>query len=204
MSRFVSPLIVGAVLGSLVLCGGSAFAQNKPKAAKNPAPEGQKPADAKMAAYKINDTVKDFTLMDASGKSVKLSDFSGKPVLLTFFSKGDEKVASDLEKDILSKFKGSNKIAVLGVTNDDPAKIKELADKHHISFPILIDKDDSVAKQFGVTTRPFHAIIGGNGQLKYTQTGGETKTLNEKIESFIMEKKEKEKGKEGADKKPGG
>jgi thioredoxin-dependent peroxiredoxin len=93
-----------------------------------------------------------FSLKDQDGKTHKLAEYEGRPVVLYFYPKDDTsgctKEACDF-RDALPRFKTS-KAAVLGVSILDEASKAKFAAKHDLTFPLLADKDHTVAEKYGV------------------------------------------------------
>jgi peroxiredoxin len=92
----------------------------------------------------------DFTLRELGGGKISLDELRGKVVLLNFFSpwcRTCQKAASSfdkLNKEIKEK---STVILQVGVEAEEEDLIK-FKDEFHISLPILIDENGSVAKGY--------------------------------------------------------
>ncbi len=55
---------------------------------------------------------------------------------------------------------------VLGVDVQEKSKIVEkFVKKEKVSFPVLLDRDGSVARDYGVRSHPVHFIINRQGQM---------------------------------------
>ena len=93
-----------------------------------------------------------FSLKDQQGKTHKLSDYAGQPVVLYFYPKDDTpgctKETCDF-RDKLPRF-DKRKAAVFGVSILDEASKARFADKYNVTFPLLADKDHTVAEKYGV------------------------------------------------------
>ena len=105
-----------------------------------------------MATLAAGDRAPAFTLLDQTGKKVKLSDFKGRNVVLYFYPKADTPGCTtqscalrDAEPD-LSKLDA----VVLGVSPDTPEKQAKFDEKYGLGFPLLSDEDHSVAEAYGV------------------------------------------------------
>ncbi|MBW8072754.1 MAG: redoxin domain-containing protein [Ferrovum sp.] len=93
----------------------------------------------------------EFSVMDQNGKLQKLSDYQGKWLVLYFYPK-DETPGCTTEacayRDDIHKIQNLG-AAVVGVSIDDASSHAEFADKHHLPFPLLADKEGTVAKSYG-------------------------------------------------------
>lgn len=105
-----------------------------------------------MPIPKINTKAPDFSLLDQSGKTHKLSGYKGKWVLLYFYPKDDTpgctKEACVL-RDSLPDFK-KLKAVVLGISKDSVESHKKFAKKYGLPFTLLSDEDKQVIKKYGV------------------------------------------------------
>jgi thioredoxin-dependent peroxiredoxin len=93
-----------------------------------------------------------FSLKDQHGKTHKLSDYVGRPVVLYFYPKDDTpgctKESCDF-RDNLVRFNAS-KAQILGISILDETSKAKFAEKYHLNFPLLADRDHEVAEKYGV------------------------------------------------------
>jgi peroxiredoxin Q/BCP len=98
-----------------------------------------------------------FALSDQNGKPHKLSDYSGKWVVLYFYPKDDTpgctKEACSFRDDLAKLEKLGAQ--VVGVSVDDTESHARFANKYHLPFPLLADKDGKVADSYGALTNLF-------------------------------------------------
>ncbi|HEY8119538.1 MAG TPA: peroxiredoxin [Methylophilaceae bacterium] len=96
----------------------------------------------------------DFNLADARGAQHKLADYSGKWVVLYFYPKDDTpgctKEACSFRDDLAQLDKLGAQ--VIGVSVDDTDSHAKFAEKYHLPFPLLADKDGKVADSYGALT----------------------------------------------------
>ncbi len=93
-----------------------------------------------------------FTLKDQDGKTHALADYAGRPVVLYFYPKDDTPGCTTETcefRDTLPRFETSNAV-VLGASILDTASKAKFAAKHHVTFPLLADEDNTVAEKYGV------------------------------------------------------
>lgn len=99
----------------------------------------------------VGDTAPDFTLTDQDGGSVTLSDLRGQKVVLYFYpaamTPGCTTQACDF-RDSLASLQGAG-YTVLGVSRDEPDKLRKFADRDALTFPLLSDPDRTVHDAYG-------------------------------------------------------
>jgi len=86
-----------------------------------------------------------FTLADLNGKSWTLKDLKGKVVMLNFWATWCppcRKEMPDLEA-LYKQFEAEG-FVVLGVSDDDPDKVREFVQKQGITYPVLLDPGSKV------------------------------------------------------------
>ena len=106
-----------------------------------------------MSFPKVGSLAPSFTLVNQDGNPVSLKDFRGaKNVALYFYPKastpGCTTQACGL-RDIQAEL-DSLDIVVLGVSPDDPQRLKKFIEKYELNFPLLSDEDHAVAEKYGV------------------------------------------------------
>ncbi|MGI6877749.1 thioredoxin-dependent thiol peroxidase [Microbacterium sp. gxy059] len=94
----------------------------------------------------------DFTLLDQDGRSVSLSDFRGRKVVIFFYpaamTPGCTTEACDF-RDSEASLKGAG-YEVLGISRDEPAKLKQFAERDGLAYPLLSDPDRALHLAYGV------------------------------------------------------
>jgi thioredoxin-dependent peroxiredoxin len=92
-----------------------------------------------------------FSLLDAGGKTVKLSDYKGRKVILYFYpaasTPGCTKEACDF-RDNLGELTAAG-FDVVGISPDKPAKLAKFRDEQDLTFPLLSDPDREVLTAWG-------------------------------------------------------
>ena len=104
-----------------------------------------------MPKLKPKDKAPQFSLADQSGKKVRLSDFKGRKVLIYFYPKADTPGCTTQACSVrdASQELDTHELAVLGISPDEPEKLKNFDTKYGLRFPLLSDPDSKVAKAFG-------------------------------------------------------
>ncbi len=109
----------------------------------------------------------DFRLKDLQGKLLQLSDFRGTPVVLNFFASWCGPCLTELpllqEAHVKAETQG---FVVLGVGfQDSRGAIEILAEETNLTFPIVIDGDNSVGRAYRVIGPPYTFFIDAQGAV---------------------------------------
>lgn len=97
------------------------------------------------------DTAPDFTLPDQDRKPVSLTDLKGQTVVLYFYPRADTPGCTTQAcgvRDRSAEYEAAG-ARVIGISPDEPEKIKEFDDKHGLGFTLLGDVDHAVADAYG-------------------------------------------------------
>ncbi len=116
-------------------------------------------------AAAAGDTAPDFLLKDLDQNPVRLSDFRGTPVVLNFFASWCGPCLIELPLLQEAHLNASDRSYVIfGVaTQDSRGAIEVLADDMQLTFPIVIDGDNSVTRAYRVIGPPYTFFIDANG-----------------------------------------
>jgi len=101
---------------------------------------------------KVGQKAPDFSVMDDSGRTVKLSDLKGKKVVLYFYPKDD---TPGCTKEACNFRNGIDEIrklgaVVLGVSADSAASHKKFKSKFDLNFPLLADTEKKIIEGYDV------------------------------------------------------
>ena len=95
----------------------------------------------------------DFSGMTGDGKRLALGDYRGRqPVVLYFYPKDNTRVCTKeacMFRDAASEI-GQAGAVVIGVSGDTPESHQKFASGHGLGFPLLSDRDATIAKAYGV------------------------------------------------------
>ncbi|MEV4735627.1 MULTISPECIES: thioredoxin-dependent thiol peroxidase [unclassified Microbacterium] len=93
----------------------------------------------------------DFSLLDQDGETVRLADLRGEKVVLYFYpaamTPGCTTQACDF-RDSISSLQGAG-YRVIGVSRDEPAKLREFRERDGLTFTLLSDPDHSAHLAYG-------------------------------------------------------
>ncbi len=130
-------------------------------------------------AATVGQAAPDFTLKDASGKTVKLSDFKGKHVVLEWTNPGCPFVQKHYnsgnmpatQKDAMGKgvvWLAINSTEKASGDYLEPAKLVAWKQERKSSpSAVLMDEEGTVGKAYGARTTPHMYIVNPKGQLIY-------------------------------------
>jgi peroxiredoxin len=116
----------------------------------------------------------DFTLTDASGRTVKLSDYRGDVVLLNFWATWCSpcKVEIPWFVEFQRTYRDRN-FTVLGVSFDDDGwkAVKPYIEAKTVDYPVMVG-DDNVSMEFGgIESLPTTLLIDREGRIAVTHVG---------------------------------
>jgi peroxiredoxin len=124
---------------------------------------------AAMAGLEANDRKREhpeFTLKDLSGKTWTFAELRGKVVLVNFWATWCppcRKEMPDLET-LYGRF-GSKGLVVLGISDEEAAKVGPFIRERKISFPVLLDPGRKVNDEFVVQGIPESFVFDREGKL---------------------------------------
>jgi peroxiredoxin len=108
----------------------------------------------------------DFTLTDLKGKSWTLQSMHGKVVMVNFWATWCQpcrKEMPDLDA-IYRKFKNQG-FVILGISDEEASKVKQLLAEQNVSYPILLDPGRKVNEQLRVSGIPKTFVYDRDGNL---------------------------------------
>lgn len=131
----------------------------------------------------------DFELTTLDGKTVVLSKLRGKPVLLDFWATwcGPCRRALPHTQELAKKYKDQAHVLTVNL-REAPETVRAFMEKNNYTFPVLMDSDGSVARNYGVTGIPHFVIIDAQGKIYHTQVGygpGVEKELERKLKEAL-------------------
>ena len=135
------------------------------------------PESRVQAAPRIGQPAPDFTLLDQSGKPVRLSDYHGvKNVVLYFYPKdftGGCTAEACAFRDSYEVFKDAG-AEVIGVSMDSAESHQRFAAHHRLPFVLLADPDGSATKLYhangplGLWRKRITFVIDKAGVIRHT------------------------------------
>jgi peroxiredoxin len=116
----------------------------------------------------------DFQLADLDGKTQSLSQYRGKIVLVNFWATWCKPCTTEMPAMQATYDKLRSKGFVVLAVNEleDDAKVREHIKQYGHTFPVLMDRDNKVANQFGVFGLPVSVFIDQEGRVQEYIKGG--------------------------------
>jgi peroxiredoxin Q/BCP len=91
-----------------------------------------------------------FTLLDQNGEQVRLSALKGRKVLVYFYPKADTPGCTTQACGLRDVAAEVGDTVIIGISPDQPAKLKKFDEKYGLGFTLLSDEDHAVAEKYGL------------------------------------------------------
>ena len=143
-------------------------------------------------AGEANAPATEFSLSSLAGQPVSLSQYKGNVVLVNFWATwcGPCQQEMPLLDQMYKKYKPAG-FTLLGVNVDKEAPaVKELLARKPVSFPVLLDPENSVSRAYHVADMPSSVIIDRKGIVRYVQRGyrpGDENEYQDRIRQLMRE-----------------
>jgi len=122
----------------------------------------------------IGDKAPDFTLEDTAGHKVNLQETAkaGKATLLVFWATWCPYCREEVPSLVkLTNDYASKGLKVLAVDiGESQKKAASFATAQGVNYTVLLDKENRVAEQYGITGIPANVLIDKDGVIKYRGT----------------------------------
>jgi peroxiredoxin len=145
------------------------------------------PTNAKVGITEGN-VPPDFELITLDGEKMSLSSLEGKKVILNFWATWCppcREEMPDMQK-IHDEYEGEVVVAAVNLTSSEKNidSVKRFVDELGLTFPVLLDEDGKINKQFEVLSYPTSYIINEDGVITTKFAGAMT---YEQMEDFIAD-----------------
>jgi len=167
-------LVVLGVTGALVM--GLAYLISRPSVSASGTSAVTLSGPSNGAPPKVGAPAQDFTAMTVDGKPVSLSDYQGQAVWLTFgatWCAACQAEAPDIQATY-EKHQAQGAVVLAIFISEDPATVKDYADRVGLTFPKIGDSDTAIASAYRVNGIPVHFFIDRSGVLRQIVTGAMT------------------------------
>ena len=134
----------------------------------------------------------DFALPAVAGDNVRLSEYRGQPVILSFWSSRCSTCIKQLAA--LNRLYGTYRSAglvIFGVSiDDDLVRAREYARARAMSYPLLLDIEKSVGRNFAVDRLPTTILIDRGGVVRYVHSddGADERSYVVQIRTLLDDK----------------
>jgi peroxiredoxin len=123
---------------------------------------------------KTSQPAPDFVVKNLKGQDVMLSDFNGKVILLNFWATWcaacREEMAS-MQNLYSSLRKDGVEVLAVSIDRWNEDRIQKYVKKNNLTFPVLLDQNQKVRKQYHVRGVPTSYLIDGKGKIRGYASG---------------------------------
>lgn len=164
------------IVGGVLILAAAAFALwgKSPAPTDGPAQVGQK--------------LKDFSLSDIAGNTVRLSDYAGQVVLINAWATWCPPCIAEMP-DLNAYYLAhqEDNFVILAINAGDPVSAAAaFAEQKGLAFPVLLDSNVQVLNDLGVHSYPTSILVGADGVVKTIHLGMFTpKELEAEITPFL-------------------
>lgn len=125
--------------------------------------------DDKIKPYRGKTKPQAFALRDVNGKLYSVSDFTGKVTVINFWATWCPPCVEEIPSLNRLREKMKNKQFQLISINyaESPKQIRDFMQQVKVDFPVLVDPEGKMAKQWRVIAFPSTFVIGPDGKIKY-------------------------------------
>jgi peroxiredoxin len=116
----------------------------------------------------------DFTLPDVNGQAVSLSSMHGKTVVLNFWNRQCDACREQLQsiqKLYLDKRQSNIAVITVVVNNDRNRPVAPFIANAGYTFPVLLDNQGQVSKQWNIQSVPTSVMLNPDGQVIFEHRG---------------------------------
>lgn len=134
--------------------------------------KGYEVALGEQVGLKKDQLAPDFTLTNLQGEEVTLSDLRGKRVVLNFWATWCPPCEAEMPhmQQYYEKYGQEDNVEIVGVNltyaKEKVERVEQFIKSYDITFPILLEKDETVASQYEILTIPSTYMIDRDGKIQ--------------------------------------
>jgi len=131
---------------------------------------------AQEGENKLRGTAPNFELEDMEGNIYGLNDFLGKgPILISFWATWCKPCIEELKAYNVTfenyKEEGFTFVAISTDSERSIAKVKPFISSMNYKFPVLLDPNSDVARQYYARVMPYSVMLDKEGNILYSHVG---------------------------------
>lgn len=130
-----------------------------------------------------------FVLNSTLGEEIALEDYLGQPVILNFWATWCPPCRAEVPHFQDASVKYNGRAAVLGIDQGEPQSVvTDFANSFALTYPLLLDQDNSVNREYGVSALPTTIFVDAQGIVREVYTGIiNGAVLQDRIEKLLAE-----------------
>jgi peroxiredoxin len=116
----------------------------------------------------------EFSLSDLTGRNIHLKDFRGKLILLNFFATWCHPCREEMPgmERLFRSHRAKGFVVVAVNLQEGATMVRPFVEKLKLSFPIVLDAEGTISREYGVRALPVTFLIGRDGKILWRAIGG--------------------------------
>lgn len=124
------------------------------------------------AAAHVNFQAPDLALTTLDGAPVALADLRGKVVLINFWATWCPPCRSEMPEILAAAQAHPNDFVVLAINSGETdTQVQQFAQEFHLTFPVLLDRESQVTRDYQVLALPTSFFVDRNGIIRAANVG---------------------------------